>query len=115
MTLWLCIDGDVKFPWIKFKIPEEQADEYKILDAILCHGMGKMVVASNKGRLLIYNGKVRREERGEMGQVQMPIILKVAHEVKHLPKVMILFNVHRQQYINKVNCSDYRLYPGCLS
>ena len=81
-TLWLCVDGNVMFPWIKFKLPVDcQVGYYRITDAILCHGMGKMVAASDKGRLLIYPATVEKEDKGEMGQEVRPIIVKVAHEV----------------------------------
>ena len=68
---------------LKFEIPS--IGNYKVTDAVLGRGMHKIVVSSDKGRLIVFQAVVqdRLNDVGQLidEQVESKHILKVAHEV----------------------------------
>ena len=55
VTLWLLVDGEIRFPWVRYAA----ASSTEVRDAALCAAMGKMFAATSKGTLVVY--KVTQE------------------------------------------------------
>ena len=59
---------------------------YYLTDACLCPGMAKMVIGTNRGRLMLFNAKIKEPILDEYSPINEHIetdhIVKVAHEVQ---------------------------------
>ena len=75
------MDNEVQLTWVKY-----QMLNYLLTDACLCPGMSKLVTGTTRGRILLFNAKIK----GQIVDSHSPIkehsesnpIAKVAHEVK---------------------------------
>lgn len=76
LTLWWILDQKIRLPWIKYQFP---GSNYILTDLAFCPRMSKVIVATQKGRLLIYEGQIQRF--ADMGQMEEVVMVKVAHEV----------------------------------
>ena len=78
--LYWVLDNEVQLTWVKF-----QMLNYVLTDACLCPGMSKLVTGTTRGRILLFNAKIK----GQIVNSQSPIkehsetnlMVKVAHEV----------------------------------
>lgn len=90
LTLWHVVEGEVRLPWVKFTLPPApvpadpgtaavKKSGYRVLDGALGRGMRKLVAATDRGRLLIYQACLKKQ--AELAQMENVAIVKVAHEV----------------------------------
>lgn len=83
MFMYWILDSEVQLTWIKYKFP--LSGSYQLTDASLCPGMSKLVVGTNRGRLLLFdatfNGQANETNLPIKEHVETKLIVKVAHEV----------------------------------
>ncbi|TRY78561.1 hypothetical protein TCAL_06149 [Tigriopus californicus] len=75
LTLWWILDQEIRLPWIKYQFP---SSGYILTDLAFCRRMSKVIVGTQKGRLLIYESQIQRF--ADMGQMEEVVMVKVAHE-----------------------------------
>ena len=83
--------------WIKYEMPV--GGFYELTDACLCPGMAKIVIGTNRGRLLLFNasikGKIVESNLPIKEHVETKLIIKVAHEVRKCKQTADITNVNK--------------------
>lgn len=78
VQLFWATDRKMSLCRVRFEVPPL----YSITDAALCRGMSKMALATDKGRLLLFSGRMENK----LDPVDSPADEQV--ELKHLTKVV---------------------------